>query len=191
MPYILKVSPHLTMEEVVIRFQRCTHAGERLRWQAVMLKGEGRSAVDIADICKKKVDWVRRTVRRYNAAGPDSLKDHRESNGQALLLDTEALAELAAALLGPSPDGGFWTGKKVSRWIGERTGRPVSEHTGVDYLRRLKFTKQVPRPKHPDADERAQVAFKKGGLKVVFETSFEDIQAPKFSSGPRTKPASG
>ena len=100
---------------VVTRFQKCTYAAEGLRWQAVMLRGEGCSAVDIADICKKKVDQVRRTVRRYNAAGPESLKDHRESSGQPLLLDREALAELAAAPPGPSPDGGFWTGKKVSR----------------------------------------------------------------------------
>lgn len=30
-----------------------------------MLKAEGRTARDIADICKRKEDWVRRTVRRY------------------------------------------------------------------------------------------------------------------------------
>lgn len=191
MPSILKVSPHLTANEVVARFKKCSDTGERLRWQAVMLKGEGRSARDIADICKKEVDWVRRTVRAYNAGGPEALKDHRVTNGQAPVLDAAGLAELDAALRGAAPDGGFWTGKKVARWIGQKIGRSVSEHTGVGYLRKLNFTKQVPRPKHPDADEKAQDAFKKGGLKVVFETSFENIPARKSRSGPKTKRDSG
>ena len=187
MPSILRVSPHLTPEEMVARFKKCRDAGERLRWQAVMLKAEGRGSTDIADICKKEVDWVRRTVRAYNAGGPDALKDHRSTNGQAAVLDAAGTAELRAALLGPAPDGGFWTGKKVAWWIGQKIGRPLSEHTGVDYLRKLKFTKQVPRPKHPDADEKAQEAIKQGGLKVVFETSFENTPAPRSRSGPKTR----
>lgn len=63
MPAILNVYPHLTLEEVVRRFKKCGVAGERLRWQAVMLKAEGRTAVDIPDVCKRREDWVRRTVR--------------------------------------------------------------------------------------------------------------------------------
>jgi hypothetical protein len=62
MPFILQVHPHLTPEALVERFKWCKNAGGRLRLQGVMLKGEGWSAKAIADICKRREDWVRRTV---------------------------------------------------------------------------------------------------------------------------------
>jgi hypothetical protein len=47
------------------------------------------------------------------------------------------------------PGGGLWTGRKVARWITGRTGRAVSPQRGVEYLRRLDLTRQVPRPANP------------------------------------------
>jgi len=187
LPSILHVLPHLSPEEVVKRFKRCVSSGERLRWQAVMLKAEGRTAVDIADVCKRREDWVRRTVRAYNEGGPEALLDHRQSNGRAFLVDDSAIELLGAAMRGPSPDGGFWSARKVVRWIAEKYGITVSESTALACMGRAGFTKQAPRPKHPDANEEAQVAFKKGGLRAVFETSFERIPTPKSSSGRKTK----
>lgn len=57
-PSILHVSAHLSQDELVDRFKRCRDVGERLRWQAVMLKAEGRSARDIADVCKRREDCL-------------------------------------------------------------------------------------------------------------------------------------
>jgi len=57
----------------VTRFLPCDSKDEKLRWRAVMLKAEGRRANDIADICKRREDWVRRTVRRYNELGPEGV----------------------------------------------------------------------------------------------------------------------
>ena len=191
MPYILMVTPHLTAEEMVGRFKKCADPGERLRWQAVMLKSEGRTARDIADICKRREDWVRRTVHTYNDGGPDALIDGRRENGSDRLLDEAKCAELAIALVGNAPDGGLWSSRKVARWIHDKTGTAVTEHTGWLYMVRSGFTRQVPSPKHPDADQEAQEAFKKGGSQIVFETSFENIPTPKSKSGRKTKGASG
>lgn len=164
MPYILKVSPHLDHAELVRRFKLCEDAGERMRWQAVMLKAEGRTARDIADVCKRREDWVRRTVRAYNEDGPEGLVDGRQENGPDHSLDEGQRAALAAALGADPPDGGLWTARKVTQWIKDHTGAVLTEHTGWLYMVRAGFTRQVPRPKHPDADEEAQQAFKKRGL---------------------------
>lgn len=191
MPSILKVSPHLTPAQLVARFKKCPDADERLRWQAVMLKAEGRSAKDIADVCKRKEDWVRRTVRAYNEGGPDALSDGRAGNGRARVLDEAQLAELVVALREAPTDGGLWTAPKVAAWIEARTGTHVDPHTGWLYLRRAGFSQQVPRPKHPEANEEDQAAFKKGGFRAMWSTSFENIPASRSKSGPRTKPGSG
>jgi transposase len=163
-PSILKVLPRLDHNEMVRRFKNCRDAGERMRWQAVLLKSEGRSARDIADICKRREDWVRRTVRGYNERGPIALVDRRHENGPDPLLGEQQRAELAMALAGVPPDGGLWSARKVTQWIKEHTGIVVTEHTGWLYMVRVGFTRQVPRPKHPAADEEAQDAFKKGAF---------------------------
>jgi transposase len=70
---------------------------------------------------------------------------------------------LRAALGDPPPDGGLWTCRRVAAWMGERLRRPVSEQRGWEWMRRLGFTPQRPRPRETRADPAAQATFKKGG----------------------------
>jgi transposase len=165
-PKILGVAPHLSHEELIRRFHACSGSDEKLRWQAILLKFEGRRSPDIADVCKRREDWVRRTVRDYNAGGPDAVADKRAHNGKPRMISELDQQELRKAILEPAPDGGVWDSPRVARWIAERTGNAtVTPRTGWAYLRRLGFSRLTPRPKHPDADEKAQEAFKKGGSK--------------------------
>ncbi|MDP2315290.1 MAG: winged helix-turn-helix domain-containing protein [Pseudomonadota bacterium] len=191
MPKTLRVTPHLTPDELVASFLKCDSKDEKLRWQAVMLKAEGRGAKDIADICKRREDWVRRTVRRYNQMGPDGVTDQRQSNGRAPYLNDEQQTDLWEAIQGPAPDGGLWTAPKVAKWIDAHAGHKVDDHTGWLYLRRLGYTRHSPRPTHPESDEKAQEAFKKGGFKKLLIRSFENIPTPTSRSGQRTKLALG
>jgi hypothetical protein len=85
----------------------------------------------------------------------------------------------------------FWTAPKVAKWIDEKAGYKVDDHTGWLYLRRLGYTRQSPRPTHPESDEKAQEAFKKGGFKKPLMGSFENIPTPTSRSGRKTKLASG
>jgi transposase len=82
------------------------------------------------------------------------------------LLDAAQQAQLQDALAGPAPDGGLWTGRQVARWMSQRLGRPVSPQRGWEWLRRLGFTPQRPRPRETRADPAAQEAFKRGGSPV-------------------------
>ena len=54
---------------------------------------------------------------------------------------------------------------RAARWRldEQRLGRPVSEQRGWEWMRRLGFTPQRPRPRETRADAAAQEAFKKGG----------------------------
>ena len=185
--FILAVSPKWSSADLQARFSQCTDVGEKLRWQAVMLKKEGRSAREIASICGRNEDWVRRTVRKFNEHGADALADGRRRNGRPPMLDEQGQEELRDAIEGDAPDGGLWTSRKVADWISARLGVPVDEHTGWDYLRRLGFSRQTPRPKHPGADPKAQEAFKKGGFKVAWETSFENTPRRRSRSGQKLK----
>lgn len=156
----------MTHEELLKRFRGCGHPGEKLRLQGVLLKLEGRTTTDVADICKCRVDWVCRTVRKYNAGGPEALADQRGGAFSAVL-GVEDKEELRRVVLEEEPPGGgLWTGKKVAKWIHERSGVEVTAQTGLNYLHSLGFSRQTPRPRHPAADQEAQEHFKKGAWKL-------------------------
>jgi transposase len=192
MAFILRVAPKLSLQEITLRFRRCRDGAEKTRWQAVMLKREGRSSAEISSICKRSEGWVRQVVNRGSGEGADGLCDGRKANKRARLLSPAQEVELAEAIDGDAPDGGLWTGPKVARWIEATTGAvDVDDSTGNNYLRRLGFSRQVPRPKHPAADPEAQEAFKKGGFKVSFTTSFGPTRAPRSKSGPKTRRGTG
>jgi hypothetical protein len=165
MPKILHVSAHLTDDELRARAEGAEDPDERLRWMAIRQKMQGRSPTLIADFCNRKPDWVRRVVRRYNAEGPDSVADRRVGNGHSPLLDGDGLAALEQALEHETPPGGgLWNGPKVALWIGARVGERIHPRTGWYYLRyRLNWSIKVPLQAHPDSDESAKEAFKKGG----------------------------
>jgi transposase len=159
----LSVAPHLGPDELRRR-TRAAPAADRLRWLAVRLVAEGRPATEVGAVVGFTPDWVRALVRRYNAGGPDALADGRRGNpGGSPLLDPAGREALRAALAGPAPGGGIWTCRSVAAWIGERVGRPVGEPRGWEWMRRLGFAPQRPRPREERADPAAQAAFKRGG----------------------------
>jgi transposase len=111
------------------------------------------------------VNWVREVARRYRMDGPAGIGDRRHGNpGAAPLLDAAQQAQLQEVLAGPAPDGGLWTGRQVAKWMSAALRRPVCVQRGWEWLRRLGFTPQRPRPRATQADPGAQDAFKKGGL---------------------------
>ncbi len=106
--------------------------------------------------------WISKIVWRYNDYGVAGLGDRRQNNpGAAALLDESHQERLRAALAEPAPDQGHWTGRKLAQWMAGQLGRLVSPQRGVEYMRRLEFTPQVPRPGPVAADWLAQHTFKK------------------------------
>jgi transposase len=111
---------------------------------------------------------VRKIARRYNEWGVDAPGDRRHSNPGAkerALLDEDGEAELLEALQGAPPasvGGGMWSGPKVARWIAQRNGlEKVHAQRGFEYLRRARYSPQVPRPANVRAEASEKEAFKK------------------------------
>jgi len=161
----LRIPPHLRLDELGQRYRRSDDPVARSQWQIVWLLAGGSSSAAVAQSTGYSVNWIRELARRYREDGPAGIGDRRHTNpGAAPLLDGVQQEALREALGGPAPDGGLWTGRSVAAWMSLRLGRPVSPQRGWEWLRRLGFTPQRPRPRETRADPAAQEAFKKGGL---------------------------
>jgi len=162
----LSIPPHLSPDELEHRYRRATDPVARSQWQMVWLLSGGAATAEVARVTGYSVNWVREVARRYREGGADALGDRRHANpGAAPLLSLQDQEALRAALDGAAPDGGLWTCRKVADWIGDRVGRPVHEARGWEWLRRLGFSPQRPRPRETRADPDAQAAFKRGAFR--------------------------
>jgi len=161
------VKQHLTLRAIQKRFRQCRDALEKIHWQAILLRMQGRSTKEVAEICGYNPDWVRRMVRRYNEKGPDALRDGRRQNGKRRMMSDAQVEELRAAVLNETPPGGgLWTGPKVAQWMTQKLGRQVSPQRAWDYLQHMRMSKQTPRPRHARANAKAQTKFKKNFVAV-------------------------
>ncbi len=152
MPRTITLQPHLTVDELQAAYKTAPDPATARRWHALWLIATGRSAQDAAAIVGLSADWLRDLVRRYNQLGPAGLVDRRATNpGNVPRLSPLQQQTLTSLLAGPAPDGGLWTGPKVAAWIAEQTAQPARPQLGWDYLRRLGFTVQAPRPRHAEA----------------------------------------
>src|SRR3954462_3243748 len=159
----ITVAPPLKIEELEQRYRGGMDGGRRRQWQIVWLLDGGMPTAQVAQVTGYGVRWIQEIARRYRA-GPEAIGDRRHTNpGQAPLLDATQQEALRQALAGPAPDGGVWTGRWVAHWMSQTLGRPIHLQRGWEWLRRLGFPPQRPRPRETRADAAAQEAFKKGG----------------------------
>ena len=160
----MRIAPHLPVEELQRRYRAAEDPVARSQWQMLWLLAEGRPTAEVARITGYTVRWVQEVARRYRT-GAAAIGDRRHTNpGAAPLLDAAQQAQLRTVLAGPAPDGGLWTGRWVAIWMSQTLGRPVRVQSGWEWMRRLGFTPQRPRPHETRADPAAQASFKKGGL---------------------------
>ena len=160
----MAIAPHLTVAELEQRYRRAGDPVARSQWQILWLLAGGMPTAEVARVTGYSVRWVQELARRYRS-GPEAIGDRRHTNpGAPPLLHGEQQEQLRAALAGPAPDGGIWTCRQVATWIERQIGRPVDPARGWEWMRRLGFSPQRPRPRETRADPEAQEAFKKGGL---------------------------
>jgi transposase len=137
----------------------------RSQWQLVWLLAGGMATAEVARVTGYSVNWVREIARRYREGGPAGIGDRRHGNpGAPPLLGAAQQAPSQEARAGPAPDGGLRTGRWVAVWMSGVLGRPVAPQRGWEWLGRLGFTPQRPRPRATRGDPEAQEASKRGGL---------------------------
>jgi transposase len=156
----LPIAPHLPHDEVARRYRACRDGREKTHWQLLWLLTRPDRPLTPAEAAERvglTPSWARTILKRWNAEGPAGLVDRRKAaNGGKAKLTPEQQAELSQTLQTPPLDGGLWTGPKLVTHVRERYGVAVCKQTGWGWLRRLGFTLQVPRPRHPEAATPAQ-----------------------------------
>jgi transposase len=125
---------------------------------------EGMSRAAAAEQVGMDRQTLRDWVVRFNETGVEGLTD-RPRSGRPSFLSEGQLATLKAWVLrGPDPerDGrSSWTAKDLCRLVESRLGVRYSENGMLRLLHDLDLSWQKTRPVHPQADPKAQRAFKK------------------------------
>src|SRR4051812_36002242 len=171
------LAAHLSPAELGQRYRAARSPVERSHLQIVWLLSRGRGEREVARVTGYGRRWVGEVARRYDEGGPDGLGDRRRGNAGAtpLLGGADGAAPRAPRPGAPPPgrpwpgrqgappaDGGLWTGPKVATWMAARLGREVWPQRGWDYLKKLGYSAQRPRPRHAKAaSPEEQAAYKK------------------------------
>ncbi len=162
MPRRITIQPHLSLDELEIRYRQSTETSQRTRYQVILLLAQGKSSTEVAALTGYGKPWIYEIVRRYNRLGPEVLSDQRHKNpGIQPLLNEMQEKQLWQALQEAPPDGGSWNGPKVAAWMSQLLGRPVYPQRGWEYLKRWHLRLPVPLPQHPPADPDEQQTWKK------------------------------
>jgi transposase len=139
-------------------------ANQSRRLLALAAVRDGMNRTEAARIGGMDRQTLRDWVHRFNAEGPDGLKDHW-ARGPAPRLSAAQQAELATIVeTGPDRvvDGVVrWRRVDLQRVIRARFGVAYCERYVGTLLRRLGFSHVSARPRHPAQDERIVAAFKK------------------------------
>lgn len=160
----ISLANHFSSDELKVRYQSSTDPVESRRWHLLWLLSQQWYLLDAAASIGISDSYARRIVHAYNRDGLKAIVNRRRDrivSSRALLNETQQ-HELDQALQSSPADGGLWSGPKVAQWIAQKIGRShVHPQRGWDYLKRLNYSGQRPRPHHAQADEAAQEAFKK------------------------------
>lgn len=135
------------------------------RMSAIANALEGMSRAEAARLAGMERQALRDAVVRYNAEGLAGLHNRRPPPraGKLAAAELHALSEII--LTGPDPeqDGlSAWTLPELCRVVEERFNQRYHPASLSRVVRRLGFSRQKARQRHPRSDPAAQDAFKKG-----------------------------
>ncbi|CDZ45453.1 Transposase of ISAli2, IS630 family. ORFA [Neorhizobium galegae bv. officinalis] len=141
-----------------------TDVNQRRRLLSLAAVLDGMSRADATRIGGMDRQTLRDWVHRFNAAGPEGLKDvwHAGPEPRLSAAQKVALAEIVETGPDPAVDG-------VVRWRRVDLQRVIKERFGVDYherhvgklLKELGFSHMSARPRHPAQNGEIIEAFKK------------------------------
>jgi transposase len=187
-----RIIDHLPVEELEARYRAARDVTEARHYQAIWLLARGRTFLEVGEVLAFAPRWVEELAARYNALGPTALGDQRRRNGRAASLLTEAvLAALAERVRTPPDDGGLWSGAKVAGWMARHLGlERVHPQRGWEALKRIEWSLQAPRPRHPRAATPEQRAEFKGGWRPLSLRPRRRAPTARSRSGRRTSTVS-
>src|SRR5215211_6831576 len=164
MPSAISVRTAFSADELRRLAAATKHANQSRRLLSLAAVLDGMSRTEAARIGGMDRQTLREGVHRFNAHGPDGLKD-TWSKGNPPRLSPDQQAELAR-LVETGPDRAVhgvvrWRRIDLTQLIAERFGVVYHERTVGKILHRLGFSHISARPRHPAQDERIVAEFKK------------------------------
>ena len=147
MPKRTTIEPHLTLDELNKKIRRSRDAITRQQLRVVKYVMTGMTQRKVAEKLGYSPAWVHTIIRRYNAEGPEALRDHRKDNpGRPFRLSKSVRDEMRDLVSVPPADGKLWTGPLLIDWVRERTGDyEIDPKRGWEWLRQLGCTDRVTR----------------------------------------------
>lgn len=168
MPRALTIREDLSAQELRQLARRERARRPAMRMLAIANALDRMSRALAAKAAGMDYQALRDAVVRYNAEGVAGLYD-RSKPGRPERLDADEKSALSALILaGPDPEAegiSAFTLPDLCRIIEARYAKPFHPASLSRVVRRMGFSRQKARPRHPRHDAAAQAAFKKGGSK--------------------------
>jgi transposase len=141
------------------RYHRYTHLFQRLRMLRLLKSEECRNLGEAAEALGYSWRQCQRWFKSYSEGGfQELLKSRVGERGRQELVTEEAFADLQEAM----KRGEIATISQADEFLRERHGIEYAHPDGVgQLLRRRKVKLKTGRPRHEEADQKEQQAFKK------------------------------
>lgn len=166
MPRKASLANYYSSEELKHKYRTSPDSVESRRWHLLWKISLGWSIKNSAIAIGINYDYAKEIVKKYNKSGKEGVKNQKNKQrkqlgGRKPLLTRKQFKKLQRELKFKPDDGGVWTGTKVARWIEKETGKEkVWNQRGWDYLKKLRYSWQSPRPEHGKGDKLEQEIFK-------------------------------
>jgi transposase len=163
----LAIREDIGSEELRRRARRARDGRVSARLIAIANALEGMDRASAARLAGMDRQTLRDWVHRYNAHGIAGLCNRPAPGRRPKLSDGQMAALKAVVLAGPDPAVdkiARWRIVDLCRWVEERWGVSYSDTGMLRLLWSLDLSHRKTRPRHPRSSEKAQQAFKKGGL---------------------------
>ena len=163
----LAIRDDIGPEELRRRSRRESDGRVSARLIAIANALEGMDRTSAARLAGMDRQTLRDWVHRYNAEGIAGLCNRPAPGRRPKLTEGQMAALKAVVLAGPDPAADKitrWRLVDLCRWVDERWGVSYSETGMLRLLWSLDLSHRKTRPRHPQSSEKAQQAFKKGGL---------------------------
>src|SRR3954451_21789759 len=159
---VMHVHDHLPLEELQHLAKAVDEKRVWVRYQAVILASQGRSASGVASALGCSVRSVQNWVARYNRGGPEALHERPQPGRPPRRAGAELTRFKLRLEAGPTPEDGICTcyGPDLRRILEREFGVALGLQAVYDLLHRHGFSSLMPRPRHKDADEGLQAIFK-------------------------------
>lgn len=159
---ITRAVEHLRVEEIDKRIKHCTQAWRMRRWQVIRCAlVHPKPASEIALELGLARQTVHNFIAAYNRYGPSVLESPGRGQRQRAYLSLAQEQAMLTPFLERSVPGHLSTVLEIKAALEKAVGHPVAKNTVYRLIKRHRWRKETPRPRHPKADRAKQEAFKK------------------------------